>query len=108
MRSFYDALRGLVLRFPLVKYWCVKAPRRVSFFVWIVAWGKILTCDNLVKKGNKLVGWCCMCLSCGETMVLLLLHCNVAFELWSLVIRSFEFQWVLPGMVTNLLGGGIG
>lgn len=38
----------------------------------------------------------------------LLLHCNVAFELWSSVIRSFGFQWVLPGIVTDLLGGGIG
>jgi hypothetical protein len=27
--------------------WGVKAPRRVAFFVWMAAWGKILTCDNL-------------------------------------------------------------
>jgi len=32
----------------------------VSFFVWIETWEKILTRDNLIKKGYTLVGWCCM------------------------------------------------
>ena len=28
----------------------VKAPKRVSFFLWTAAWGRILTIDNLVKR----------------------------------------------------------
>ena len=24
------------------------------------AWGKILTCENLIKWGYTIVGWCCM------------------------------------------------
>uniref|UniRef100_A0A2N9HPD9 Reverse transcriptase zinc-binding domain-containing protein n=1 Tax=Fagus sylvatica TaxID=28930 RepID=A0A2N9HPD9_FAGSY len=34
--------------------WRTKAPRRVRFFVWSAAWNKILTCDNLAKRGYTL------------------------------------------------------
>ena len=30
--------------------WGVKAPKRVSF-IWTGAFGKILTCDNLMRRG---------------------------------------------------------
>ena len=30
--------------------WCVKIPKRLSFFLWTAARGGILTIDNLVKK----------------------------------------------------------
>lgn len=43
-------------------------PRQVSFFVWTAAWGKILTCDNLLKKGYMLVAWYCMYHQGRETM----------------------------------------
>ena len=49
------------------------------FFVWTVALGKILTCDNLVKRGYTKVSWCCICRCNGETMDHLLTHCNVAY-----------------------------
>ena len=39
----------------------MKAPRRVSFFVWTVAWNKILIGDNMKNKGFDFVDWCCMC-----------------------------------------------
>ena len=42
--------------FPWKIIWCVKAPKRVSFFVRARTWSKILTYDNLIKKGFSLVG----------------------------------------------------
>ena len=74
----------------------VKAPRRVCFFIWIAAWGKILTCDNSMRKGYVLAGWYCMCRCCGETMDHLLLHCQVARTVWNFIFRSFGISWVLP------------
>ena len=45
---FYNKLQGpLPIIFPWKGIWKVKAPRRVSFFVWTVTWDKILTGDNL-------------------------------------------------------------
>jgi hypothetical protein len=44
-RSLYYALKGANrVQFPWKEYFGAKAPQRVSFFVWTVAWGKILKC----------------------------------------------------------------
>lgn len=45
------------------KIFGAKVPKRVSFFLfgWSAAWDKILTIDNLIKRGLLLVNWCCMC-----------------------------------------------
>ena len=64
------------------------APQRVSFFIWTAAWGKILTCDNLMRKGYVLASWCCMCRCSRETMDHLLLHCKVAREVWNFIFQS--------------------
>lgn len=91
MSSFYDALRGPCAKsFPWKCIWCVKAPRRFSFFDGTVEWGKILTC---------------MCCCCGETVEHLLLCCNFAFKLWSFVFCTFGLSCVLPEMVTDRLFG---
>jgi hypothetical protein len=51
-RSFYHMLHvPTKMCFPWKIIWRVKAPRRVAFFMWTVAWGQILICDNLRKKG---------------------------------------------------------
>ena len=61
-KSFYHALSGQSdSTFPWKAVWRVKAPRRVAFFVWIAAWGKILTCDNLMRRGYTMaVGVACV------------------------------------------------
>ena len=104
VRSFYTALRVLpCVDFPWKSIWRNKAPRRACFFVWIAAWNKILTCDNLHKRGYSFPSWCCMCCSNGETVDHLLLHCPVANVLWSWSFKAFGIQWVLPGTVAALL-----
>ena len=34
--------------------------RGSPFFVCTVAWGKILTCEDLIKRGYTIEGWCCI------------------------------------------------
>ena len=51
-RSYFHVLLApVVVAFPWKIIWGVKSPRRVAFFMWTVAWGRILTCDNLRKRG---------------------------------------------------------
>ena len=105
-RSYYHALKGVTgMQFPWKSIWGVKAPKRVSFFVWTAAWGRILTCDNLMRRGYSMAGWYCMCRCSGETGDHLLLHCNIAFELWSFIFQSFGIHWVLVGRVIDHLFG---
>ena len=50
-RSFYHMLHvPTEMCFPWKIIWRVKTPRRVAFFMWTMAWGRILTCDN-IRKG---------------------------------------------------------
>ena len=37
------------------------------FFVWAATWGKMLTGDNLRRRGYTIVGWCCMCQCSGSS-----------------------------------------
>ena len=79
IRSFYMALRdSSTVVFPWKSIWRTKAPRRACFFLWMAAWNKILTCDNLNKRGYTLTSWCCMCCSSGETVDHLLINCPMA------------------------------
>jgi hypothetical protein len=105
-KSLYQAIAGKCdIKFPWKAIWQVKAPRRVSFFMWSAAWGKILTCDNLMRRGFTMVGWCCMCRAAGETGSHLLVHCTFASNLWNLVLCSFGVMWVFPEHITDLLSG---
>jgi hypothetical protein len=104
--SFYYALSDrLGVSFPWKSIWMVKAPPRVAFLIWTVAWGQILTCDNLMRRGYTMAGWCCMCRCEGETVDHLLLHCNAVQKLWNFVFDSFHNHWVLPRRVVDLLFG---
>ena len=107
-RSFYRALctpSSVSVLFPWKSIWKVKAPRRVVFFLWSVAWGRILTCDNLMRRGHVMAGWCCLCRAAGESVDHLRLHCDVARDLWHCVLHAFGVAWVLPNHIPALLFG---
>ncbi len=104
IRSWYDALRAATpVAFPWRIIWRTKAARRVQFFVWTAAWNKILTCDNLIRRGYSIISWCCMCKCSGETVDHLLIHCQVARCLWCWILRAFGISWVFSGNVMDLL-----
>jgi hypothetical protein len=47
--------------FPWKSVWKVKAPPCIAFFTWMETLGKILTVDNLRRRGLTLVNRCCLC-----------------------------------------------
>ena len=56
VQSYYGVLQApMVIAFQLRGIWCAKTLKRVSFFLWTAAWGKILTNDNLRNRGSTLV-----------------------------------------------------
>ncbi|RVX21268.1 putative ribonuclease H protein [Vitis vinifera] len=48
----------------------------VAFFAWEASWGKVLTQEQLQRRGFSLANRCFLCLSEEETVDHLLLHCN--------------------------------
>ena len=88
--------------FPWKLVWHLKVPPRVAFISWAASLGKILSIDNLQKRGIIVLDWCCMCKRCGEFADHLLLHCPIAYELWTIVFYLFGLQWVMPKGVIDL------
>jgi hypothetical protein len=73
--------------------------------VWTVALGKILTHDNLRMRHIVVVECCCMSKKNGESIDHLLLHCDVAWVVWSFFYSLFGVEWVMPRRVLDLLSG---
>jgi len=66
------------------------------FFFFMAALGKILTFNNPRKRRVMVVEWCCMCKKSEESIDNLLLHCEVARELWSAIFSLVGIKWVMP------------
>ena len=75
--------------FPWKSIWKAKVLPRVAFFSWTAALGRLFTIDNLRKRNPILIDWCCMCKKSGESVDHLLLHCPLAWKLWSMVLGLF-------------------
>ena len=59
VKSFYRVLSSLgSICFPWKSIWRSKAPPRVAFFAWTVVCSKILTLDNLRRRGMVVVNRC--------------------------------------------------
>ena len=80
----------------------VQGPPRIVVFGWLVLRGRILTMDNLKRRGKILVNACPMCLKDEETIGHLLLRCNNAVKIWNTVINWFGCSWVFPKHVQVL------
>ena len=91
--------------FPWKSIWQAKVPPRVAFFSWTAALGKLLTIDNLRRRHLIIVDWCCMCKRSGESVDHLLLHCPLAWELWSMMLGLFGVHWVMPCHVLDFWAG---
>jgi hypothetical protein len=104
VKSFYKALGSQeVFSFSWKSIWHVKAPLRVSFFVWTAALGKILTHDNLRRRHIVVVERCCMCKKSEESVDHLLLHCDVPRDIESFFYSLIGVEWVMPQRVLDLL-----
>ena len=71
--------------FPCGSIWRANVPPKVAFFAWEASWGKILTLEQLQRRGYSLANRCFLCLSEVETVDLLLLHCVKTRALWNLL-----------------------
>ena len=71
----------------------------MAFFTWTAAHGQILALDNLMLRGRPLANRCCN----AESVDHLLLFCLITHSLWTYILRLFEIDWVMPGLVVDLL-----
>ena len=73
--------------------------------MWTVVCDKILTGDNLRGRWMDFVDWCIMCCCNGETVDHLLLHCDKAYQLWSLDHLGLHGSCQNQLQILSLVGG---
>ena len=106
VKSLYSILEpGGSFLFPYGSIWRANVSPKVAFFAWEASWGKILTLEQLQRKGYSLANRCFLCLSELETVDYLLLHCVKTQTLWNLLFSLFGVAWVLSSLVKETLLG---
>ena len=95
-----------VVQFPKSIIWSPCVPTKVGFFfAWEASWGKVLTLDQLKKRGWTLANRCFLCYAEEESIDHILIHCIKARVLWELLFALFGVIWVLPYLVKDTLLG---
>ena len=89
--SFSLSLSGISReRNVLSNIWKINAPPRVVIFGWLALQKRILTMDNLRRRGRIVGNDCPMCLRNEESVDHLLLNCMVAQLIWRSVVEWFD------------------
>ncbi|KAJ9691054.1 hypothetical protein PVL29_013294 [Vitis rotundifolia] len=109
IKSLYSMLEeGGSSLFPSKSIWRVRVPTKVAFFAWEASWGKVLTLEQLQRRGFSMANRCFLCLSEVETVDHLLLHCGRTRTLWNLLFSLFGVSWILSRTVKETLLGWSG
>ena len=93
--------RGMV--FPSKVIWNAWVPPKVGIFASEATWNKILTLDNVQKRGWAVAKRCYLCKKEEESTDHLLIHCDLTHDLWHFVFSLFGVFWVLASTVKEVL-----
>ena len=88
---------GSSVLFPMKNIWKSCVQPKVSFFAWEASWGKVLTLDQVKKRGWDLANRCSFCQVEEESIDHLLLHC----EKTSIVGDAFHPFWSVLGVLVG-------
>ena len=89
--------------FPYCLVWNPVVPPKIGVFAWEATWGKVLTFDQLKRRGMTLVNRCFMCKEDEENIDHLLIHCKSAKMLWNLFLSIVGTSWVFLQSVLHTL-----
>ena len=106
VKSCFNSLdHSSAVPFPWRIIWSTFVPTKVGFFAWEASWGKVLTQNQLKRRGWNLANRCPLCCDEEETINHILIHCSKAKVLWDLLFSLFGVNWVLPFLVRDTLLG---
>ncbi|KAL6314646.1 hypothetical protein AAG906_026990 [Vitis piasezkii] len=112
VERFLSTLQGesvleprIAVPFPWNIIWSPCVPTKVGFFALEASWGKVLTLDQLKRRGWAIANRCFLCCAEEESINHIIIHCSKARVLWELVFVLFGVTWVLPYSARDTLLG---
>ena len=104
VKSMYKGLDvSPAFDFPYRLVWNPVVPQKIGVFAWEAAWGKVLTLDQLKRRGMIVANRCFMCEEEEENIDHLLIHCKFAKMLWDLILSIVGISWVFLHSVLHTL-----
>jgi zinc-binding in reverse transcriptase len=91
--AYWFIMWGRAVMIGIHNLWSISAPLRVQIFIWLKVQNKILTLDNLNKRGWQMSNICYMCRNHDETVKHLFHDCTLVIQL-----RNY-IQDILPSTV---------
>lgn len=95
VKSLYSALKTQHYAFPHKKVWKFKIPLKIEVFLWLFLKNKILTKDNLYKRGWKKKDKLCQFCSNTESLQHLFFECPLAHFLWNVIGCALNLKPIL-------------
>ena len=87
--SAYDCLvnfyRPVMRNRVSLSLWNSSLPRKIGCFIWLVQKNRILTWDNLQKRGKNGPGICVLCLNNEETVLHLFTRCPIWISIQGII-----------------------
>lgn len=81
------------------KAWFKHLIPKINIFFWILLQNKVLTIDNLCKRGFQIPNRCFLCKMEAESMHNLFLHCSFVASIWEKIIKLWHLPWVFPSSI---------
>lgn len=85
VKSFYNALCVQQIDIPLKKIWSFKILLKIKIFIWILLRGKILTKDNLFRRGWRKGETKCQIWDKHESIQHLFFDCSLVRLIWNII-----------------------
>lgn len=88
VKSFYnERVGGPYIGMEISKVWTIKAPTRVQVFIWFMLQDKILTIQNLKRRGWEMPNRCSLCCKQEETVKHMFMLCQYTKRVMQMVER---------------------
>ncbi|KAJ3683329.1 hypothetical protein LUZ60_013556 [Juncus effusus] len=96
-KSAYQKLStGVFTHSDLKNIWKIKIPLRIQIFLWEQKQNRILTLDNLQKRGHHVANGCFLCRKDLETVLHISEGCDFVRCHWQLLRTAMNLEETLP------------
>ncbi|CAL1374377.1 unnamed protein product [Linum trigynum] len=98
----HDRMVGLD-NFPFKVVWQPHVPSKVNAFLWLIMHRRILTHENLKRRGWSLASRCVLCEEAEESTNHLLCQCRYSSSIWCLLQQLFGFLGPFPDCFASII-----
>jgi hypothetical protein len=104
VKSFYTAMNDTpCIKNEFNKLWEVKAPMRVRIFTWLMLRNRILTQDNLIRRGWQIANICYLCRQNQESVKCMFGTCKYTAGVYREMRRHMNFTWTQKEYASGII-----